>query len=62
MPRWKILIVDDSQTDRELYRRFLQRDSHTDYEIYEEALGMRGLATCHERCRWTYNCLVRYDG
>ncbi len=45
-PRWRILIVDDSQADRELYCRRLQRDPHADYDIHEVELGEQGLAAC----------------
>lgn len=39
----KILIVDDSPEDRELYRRFLQKDETCTYTILETETGQAGL-------------------
>jgi signal transduction histidine kinase/DNA-binding response OmpR family regulator len=38
-----ILIVDDSPEDRELYRRYLQKDNKYSYRILEASLGRQGL-------------------
>ncbi|WP_392531069.1 PAS domain-containing protein [Nostoc sp. C117] len=38
-----LLIVDDSPEDRELYRRYLQRDREYSYTILEASLGEEGL-------------------
>jgi signal transduction histidine kinase/DNA-binding response OmpR family regulator len=38
-----ILIVDDSPEDRELYRRYLQKDNKYSYHILEASLGRQGL-------------------
>ncbi|MCC5614602.1 PAS domain-containing protein [Nostoc sp. CHAB 5836] len=38
-----LLIVDDSPEDRELYRRYLQRDREYSYKILEATLGRQGL-------------------
>jgi len=38
-----ILIVDASPEDRELYRRYLQRDPDYSYTILEASLGQQGL-------------------
>ncbi|MBE9182624.1 PAS domain-containing protein [Oculatella sp. LEGE 06141] len=42
-PSRTILIVDDSPEDRELYRRYLQRDPDYSYTILEASLGRQGL-------------------
>jgi signal transduction histidine kinase len=39
----RILIVDDSPEDRELYRRLLAQDPEQDYELLEAELGEDGL-------------------
>ncbi|XGV98540.1 MAG: PAS domain S-box protein [Leptolyngbya sp. BL-A-14] len=41
--RYTILIVDDSPEDRELYRRYLLRDTEATYTVLEAALGQQGL-------------------
>lgn len=38
----KILIIDDSEDDRILYRRALGKDSLTPYEIFEAKDGEKG--------------------
>lgn len=38
-----LLIVDDSPEDRELYRRYLQKDPDHSYTILEASLGRQGL-------------------
>jgi PAS domain S-box-containing protein len=38
-----LLIVDDSPEDRELYRRYLQRDREYSYTLLEATLGREGL-------------------
>lgn len=42
-----ILIIDDSETDRYLYRRYLEL-SALRYEVYEAENGERGLALANE--------------
>ncbi|MBE9224817.1 PAS domain-containing protein [Phormidium sp. LEGE 05292] len=42
-PSRTILIVDDSPEDRELYRRYLQRDQNYSYTIWEASVGRQGL-------------------
>lgn len=42
-PSRKILIVDDSPEDCELYRRYLRRDPDYSYTILEASLGWQGL-------------------
>lgn len=42
---WRtVLVVDDSPEDRELYRRYLQRDPDHAYQVLAAALGQQGLA------------------
>jgi PAS domain S-box-containing protein len=43
-----VLLVDDAVEDRELYRRYLQRDSEYSYTIIEAELGQQGLALWHQ--------------
>jgi len=43
-----ILIVDDSPEDRELYRRYLSRDSACAYTVIEATLGQQGLDLWHQ--------------
>ncbi|HEY4597401.1 MAG TPA: response regulator [Thermoanaerobaculia bacterium] len=45
----RLLIVDDSPEDRELYRRQLVRDREHAYEILEAETGEEGLALARER-------------
>jgi signal transduction histidine kinase len=45
----RLLIVDDSPEDRELYRRLLVQDHEHDYEILEAETGEEGLAVARER-------------
>ncbi len=44
----KILIVDDSPEDRELYRRYLVKAGQCDYSFLEAEAGEDGLARCRE--------------
>jgi CheY-like chemotaxis protein len=39
-----ILVIDDSATDRELYRRYLLRDREYRYTFVEAELGQAGWA------------------
>lgn len=41
-----ILIIDDTQHDRETYRRYLQADQNNSYIILEEELAEEALALC----------------
>jgi signal transduction histidine kinase len=45
----RVLIVDDSPEDRELYRRLLLQDREHEYEILEAELGEDGLRLARER-------------
>ena len=45
----RLLIVDDSPEDRELYRRLLVQDREHAYEILEAETGEEGLALARER-------------
>jgi PAS domain S-box-containing protein len=42
-PQRRILIVEDSPEDRELYRRYLLRDQEYEYKIINASLGVEGL-------------------
>jgi signal transduction histidine kinase len=42
----RVLIVDDSPEDREVYRRFLRSDSEHAYEFVEAETGEEGLEAC----------------
>ncbi|MFP4446343.1 MAG: response regulator [Desulfosudaceae bacterium] len=42
----RVLIVEDSDTDRETYRRFLQQCQHNEYVLKEAANMTAGLAAC----------------
>ena len=44
----RILIVDDSPEDRELYRRLLGSSPDQKYEVLESETGQEGLVTCRE--------------
>jgi signal transduction histidine kinase len=44
----KLLVVDDSPEDRELYRRLLRADTERSYEFLEAQLGEEGLRRCEE--------------
>src|SRR4051812_10587891 len=48
MPRRRrlVLIVDDSPEDREVVRRYLQKDREVEYQFIEKASGNEGLAIC----------------
>lgn len=45
-PRYKVLLVEDSPVDRAICKRRLLCDPDQSYEIWEEELGRKGLATC----------------
>jgi signal transduction histidine kinase len=45
-PLRRVLIVDDSPEDRELYRRFLGSDPGHRYELIETETGEEGVAAC----------------
>src|SRR5258708_36697277 len=42
-PPCRVLIVDDSPEDREVYKRMLAQDREHDYEFLEADLGEEGL-------------------
>lgn len=44
----RILIVDDSPEDRELYRRYLVKAGQCDYDFIEAETGEEGLARCRK--------------
>ncbi len=46
--QYTILIVEDCPEDRELYRRFLLRDTACSYTILEAATGQEGLELWHQ--------------
>ncbi|GER91302.1 hypothetical protein KDW_54640 [Dictyobacter vulcani] len=46
---WRILIVDDTSSDRQLFRHYLKRDPETHYQIYDAVNGAQGLALCAEQ-------------
>jgi signal transduction histidine kinase len=43
-----ILVLDDSETDREVFRRFLSSDPRRDYEIHERSSIEYALEACQE--------------
>ena len=45
-PPLKILIIDDSPEDRELYRRLLTRDPDESYAFVEAETGEEGVTLC----------------
>lgn len=45
---WTLLIIDDCAADRKIYRRFLLRDPHLSYQIFEADCAEDGLALCQE--------------
>jgi len=47
-PLWRILLVDDSPEDREVYKRLLQKDGENRYEFLEADLGEEGLRLARE--------------
>jgi signal transduction histidine kinase len=47
-PLWRILLVDDSPEDREVYKRLLQKDPENRYEFLEADLGEEGLRLARE--------------
>ncbi len=51
----RLLIIDDSPEDRELYRRLLAQDREHAYELLEAETGEEGLALARER---SLDCLL----
>jgi signal transduction histidine kinase len=47
-PVWRILLVDDSPEDREVYKRLLQKDPENRYEFLEADLGLEFLSRLRE--------------
>ncbi|MEB3181845.1 MAG: PAS domain S-box protein [Nostocaceae cyanobacterium] len=46
---WKILFVDDSESDIETYRRYLLRDKQRKYRILEARTGEEALLLCQQQ-------------
>ncbi|MGF1521568.1 MAG: ATP-binding protein [Leptolyngbyaceae cyanobacterium] len=46
---WTLLIIDDSQADRTIYRRYLSQDPHQDYLVFEANCAEQGLAQCQHQ-------------
>jgi len=51
----RVLIVEDSDTDREMYRRFLQQCQHNEYVLQEAETMTAGLAICR---RFAPECVL----
>ncbi|QLE51973.1 response regulator [Nostoc sp. C057] len=48
---WTLLIIDDCAADRKIYRRYLLKDPHQSYQIFEADCAEEGLALCQKiRC------------
>jgi len=45
----RILIIDDNEVDRQLYRRLLNQDPEHEYEIIEAVYGDEGLEICRNQ-------------
>ncbi|MEB3312135.1 MAG: PAS domain S-box protein [Snowella sp.] len=43
---YRLLVVDDSPTDRAIYRRYLNKNPHFEYEIVDFATGSEALQWC----------------
>lgn len=46
--QYTVLIVDDSPTDQAIYSRYLQRDVHHNYQIWQAESGAKGLSQCQQ--------------
>lgn len=46
---WALLIIDDSQADRTVYRRYLSQDPHQTYTFLEASSAEQGLALCQSQ-------------
>lgn len=46
---WALLIIDDSQADRKIYRRHLSQGTHQLYTILEASSAEQGLALCQNQ-------------
>ena len=44
----RVLIIDDSAQDREMYRRYLQSDTDNGYEFFESEQGQKGVDLCRK--------------
>ncbi|MBD2560452.1 MULTISPECIES: ATP-binding protein [Nostoc] len=48
---WTLLIIDDCAADRKIYRRYLLKDPHQSYQIFEVDCAEEALALCQKmRC------------
>jgi signal transduction histidine kinase/DNA-binding NarL/FixJ family response regulator len=45
---WTLIIVDDSAADRKIYRRYLLKDPHLSYQIFEADSAEDGLVLCQK--------------
>lgn len=45
-PQYKILIIDDSASDRKIYRRFLKSQKLYDFDVWEAATVKTGVDIC----------------
>ncbi|WP_138499780.1 ATP-binding protein [Nostoc sp. PA-18-2419] len=45
---WTLLIIDDCTADRKIYRRYLLKDPHQSYQIWEADCAEEGLALCQK--------------
>ncbi|BAZ52135.1 multi-sensor signal transduction histidine kinase [Nostoc sp. NIES-4103] len=45
---WTLLTIDDCAADRKIYRRFLMKDPHQSYQIWEADCAEDGIALCQE--------------
>ncbi|MBH8566907.1 response regulator [Nostoc sp. CENA67] len=45
---WTLLTIDDCAADRKIYRRFLMKDPHQSYQVWEADCAEDGIALCQE--------------
>ncbi|QLE57938.1 hybrid sensor histidine kinase/response regulator [Nostoc sp. TCL26-01] len=46
---WTLLIIDDCAADRKIYRRYLLKDPHQSYQIWEADCAAEAIALCQEK-------------